>query len=641
MTANQLRQKYLDFFSARDHAVISSASLLPENDSSLLFTNSGMSPLVPYLLGETHPSGVCLVNSQKCFRAEDIDDVGDQRHNTFFEMLGNWSLGDYFKEEQLNWWFEFIVEKLGLDPSRLYQTIYAGDGKDIVADKESTEIMIEIFRKYGLSAEVGPATLGKGEDGPGQELDFGRQRIFPYRDKNWWKRGDAIGELGGPDSETFYDTGREHDLSFGPHCHPNCDCGRFIEIGNSVFMQYQKTAESWAELANKNVDFGGGLERILMVLEDKQSIFSTDLFTRIIAKIEELSSFKYSLGDDRRRAFEVIADHIKAATFIIGDRKGVTPSNSDQGYIVRRLIRRALRYGRQLGIENGPWTKQIAEVVISDYASVYPELLDNKALILDSLDKEEEKFARTLEKGIEMIEKLLIGKKDFLPEPKALFDLYQSYGFPIELSFEEINRLRLASGLAGLSASEKESSLNAFKQELASHQELSRTAAAGKFKGGLADVSEQTTALHTTAHLLLAALRRVLGDHVVQKGSNITPERLRLDFSHPQKMSAEELSTVEDLVNKAIDANYDVFCQEMSLKEAKEKGAMGVFESKYGEKVNVYGVGRLKDGQLEDVFSYEICGGPHVKRTGDLGRFRIKKEESSSSGIRRIKAVLE
>lgn len=612
ITANELRQKYLDFFRSKNHAIIASASLIPENDSTLLFTNSGMFPLVPYLLGETHPAGVRLVDSQKSFRTEDIDEVGDSRHNTFFEMLGNWSFGDYFKKEQLNWWYEFLVEELKMDPSRLYQSVYAGsEDARISKDEESIAILKEIFNKYSVSSEEGPTTTGKGELGSGEACDFTKQRIFAYRDKNWWKRGDAVGELGGPDSETFYDTGKEHDSKFGAHCHPNCDCGRFIEIGNSVFMQYQKTTDGWSELKNKNVDFGGGLERILMIISGENSIFKTDLFTRIISKIEELSGKKYT---DDLKSFEVIADHLKSATFIIGDDKGVAPSNTDQGYIVRRLLRRAIRFGRSLGITKEMWTKEVAQVVIADYQSVYPELSRNQKFIEDNFDKEEEKFNRTLENGLKEFNKIT-GDIDGV----SAFNLYQSYGFPVEITEELAREKGFKVDLTG------------FKAELTKHQELSRTASAGKFKGGLADSSEATTRLHTAAHLLLAALRIVLGDHVTQKGSNITAERLRFDFSHPEKMTPEQIAEVEKLVNEAINAKMDVSCEEMTLGQAREVGAMGVFDSKYEERVKVYTAGD---------FSKEICGGPHVKNTGELGNFKISKEESSSAGVRRIKAVL-
>jgi alanyl-tRNA synthetase len=625
MTSSELRQKYLDFFAARGHAVISSASLIPENDSTLLFTNSGMFPLVPYLLGEMHPAGIRLTDSQKCFRTEDIDEVGDKRHNTFFEMLGNWSLGDYFKTEQLNWWFEFLVKELKLDPSRIYQSVYAGNEDGTISkDDEAINILKGIFSKYGVSSEEGPITLDKGDLGSGQKCDFLKQRIFAYRDKNWWKRGDAIGELGGPDSETFYDTGKEHNEAYGKYCHPNCDCGKFLEIGNSVFMQYQKTADGWKEIKNKNVDFGGGLERILMVCAGEDSIFKTDLFARIIARIENLSGKKYS---DDIKSFEVVADHIKSATFIVGDDKGVAPSNTDQGYIVRRLLRRAIRYGRKIGITQEKWLKEVAEIVINDYSVAYPELARNQKFIAENFDKEEEKFNRTLEKGLLEFNKL--ANKNI--SGVEAFNLYQSYGFPLEMT-EEL-------------AAEKGTTVDkdGFMAEFNKHQELSRTASAGKFKGGLADSSEETTKLHTAAHLLLAALRTVLGDHVYQKGSNITPERLRLDFAHSEKMTLEQVKQVEDLVNGAINKKYPVVCEELSLEEAKKCGAMGVFNSKYGERVKVYTVAYLnEDGspKIAEAFSQEICGGPHVENTGILGHFKIQKEEASSAGVRRIKATL-
>lgn len=626
ITANTLRQKYLDFFIKKNHALIASASLLPENDASLLFVNSGMFPLVPYLLGEKHPAGIRLVNSQKCLRAEDIDEVGDSRHNTFFEMLGNWSLGDYFKEEQLTWWFEFMFAELKMDPAKIYQTVYAGDeeGK-INKDKESIEILKKLFAQYGVANEEGPDTLGKGDLGSGQELDFSKQRIFAYRDKNWWQRGEAVGELGGPDSETFYDTGKEHNLAFGPYCHPNCDCGRFLEIGNSVFMQYQKTSEGWQELNNKNVDFGGGLERILMILSEQDSIFKTDLFHTAVAKIEELSGKKY---EDNRRAFEVVADHLKAATFIVGDEKGVGPANSDQGYIVRRLLRRAIRYGRQIGIEKNNWLKEIAQIFITDYQSAYPELDKNKEFVFSEFDKEEEKFNKTLEKGILEFEKISHQNID----AHAAFNLYQSYGFPLEMTEELAKEKGIKVDKAG------------FYEELKKHQELSRTASAGKFKGGLADHSEETTRLHTAAHLLLAALRKVLGDHVVQRGSNITAERLRFDFSHPEKVTPAQIKEIEALVNEAITKELDVAWEEMSVTEAKETGATGVFDSKYGDMVKVYTAGKSNGKSTkdwDDIFSREICGGPHVTTLKDLGHFKVSKEEASSAGVRRMKAVLE
>ncbi len=625
MTSYELRQKYLDFFKERGHTVISSASLIPENDPSLLFVNSGMFPLVPYLLGEKHPAGIRLTDSQKCFRAEDIDEVGDSRHNTFFEMLGNWSLGDYFKEEQLKWWYQFLVEELKIDANRLYQTVYIGseDGK-IEKDIESIKTIKEIYKAYNISCEEGPETFGTGELGSGRACDFSKERIFAYRDKNWWQRGDTVGELGGPDSETFFDTGREHDPAFGPHCHPNCDCGRFLEIGNSVFMQYIKTVSGWEEMANKNVDFGGGLERILQIVNKNKGIFETDLFVDIINKIEELSGKKYQ---DNIKAFEVIADHIKSATFIVGDDAGLSPSNTDQGYVIRRLLRRAIRYGLQLGITKEFWTKELARIVISIYSNHYPELARNKVFIEGTLDDEETKFSKTLENGLKEFNKITGNING-----QVAFNLYQSFGFPIEIT-EELAKEK------GFKVDSQ-----AFVSELKKHQELSRTASAGKFKGGLADSSEETVKLHTAAHLLLASLRKVLGDHVEQKGSNITAERLRFDFSHPEKVTKEQLTEIENLVNETIKKNYNIVCEEMSLEEARRIGAMGVFDSKYLELVKVYSVCYLTESGAKDqgnIFSQEICGGPHVLNTSVLGSFKITKEEASSAGVRRIKAVLE
>lgn len=615
MNSSEIRQKYIDFYKAREHVFIPSASLLPENDSSLLFVNSGMFPLVPYLLGQRHPAGVRLVNSQKSFRTEDIEEVGDNRHNTFFEMLGNWSLGDYWKSEQLHWWYEFLIEKLEFDPTKLYQSIYVGsaDGQ-IIKDTESIEILLQIFAKYNIDADEAPDMVAGKE--PGEELHIGenKYRIFAYRDKNWWQRGDAVGELGGPDSETFYDTGKTHDLKYGKFCHPNCDCGRFIEIGNSVFMQYQKTENGWKELENKNVDFGGGLERLTMAKQNNG--FRTDLFAEAIQKIEELSGKKY---ESDNRPFEIIADHLKAATFIMGDEKGIGPSNTDQGYIARRLIRRAIRFGRQLGITENQWTDKIADIYIKNYQAVYGELEKNKTFIIDQLTKEEVKFRETLERGEKEFEKFsgnISGQQ--------AFDLYQTYGFPIEMTIELANE-------KGVSVDEQ-----SFQEELGKHQELSRTASAGKFKGGLADHSTEVTRLHTATHLLLAALRKVLGDHVYQKGSNITGERLRFDFPHSEKMTSEQISEVEKIVNQAIESKLPVHFEEMSLDKAREIGASGVFDSKYEELVKVYFV-----GNPDNYYSKEICGGPHVENTGELGHFKIQKEESSSAGVRRIKAVLE
>ncbi|OGF31649.1 hypothetical protein A2533_02785 [Candidatus Falkowbacteria bacterium RIFOXYD2_FULL_35_9] len=624
LSSKDIRNTYLNFFNSKEHTIISSASLIPQNDSTLLFTNSGMSPLVPYLLGEKHPGGSRLTNCQKSFRTEDIEDVGDNRHTTFFEMLGNWSLGDYFKNDQLNWWYELLIDKFKLDSKKLYQSVYVGDDS-IEKDNDSIRIISNVFSKYGIIADEGPETTGKGDLGPGFEIDFNKYRIFAYRDKNWWQRGDAIGELGGPDSETFYDTGKKHNPKFGRHCHVNCDCGRFLEIGNSVFMQYQKTKKGWVPLANKNVDFGGGLERITMILQNKDNIFETDLFINVLKKIESLSGKKYR---DNMSPFEIIADHLKAATFIMGDDKGITPSNVDQGYVVRRLIRRALRYGMQIGIAKESWTYDIAETIISDYSEIYPELDRNKNFILNSLNDEENKFIKTLEKGLIEVEKIynnIINKgAEFTITGEQAFNIYQTYGFPIEMIHEEIKKRN------GKIINEED-----FQKFFKKHQDTSRTAAAGKFKGGLADHSIKTTALHTAAHLLLAALRKLLGDQVTQKGSNINAERLRYDFSYPSKLTPSELEQIENLVNDAIKKNLSISQEELTVNEAKKRNAIGVFDSKYGEKVKVYKI--AKDS---DVFSYEICGGPHLDYTGKMGKFKITKEESSSAGVRRIKAIL-
>ncbi len=613
MDSKEIREKFLTFYKERGHAVIPSASLIPEDDPSLLFVNSGMFPLVPYLLGESHPEGVRLVNFQRSFRTDDIEEIGDRRHTTFFEMLGNWSLGDYFKEDQLNWWFEFLIDEIGLDPKRIYQTVYGG-GDTVGKDEESIAIVKEIYSKYGIEAEEGPETKGDGDLGPGVELDFDRQRIFAYGDKNWWQRGDAVGELGGPDSETFYDTGKEHDPVFGKFCHPNCDCGRFVEIGNSVFMQYRKTEDGWTELKNRNVDFGGGLERLIMVKNGHGSVFEADLFRPIISKIEDLSGKRY---DEDIRSFEIVADHIKAATFIMGDARGVAPSNKQQGYFVRRLIRRAVRYGRQIGITSDLWMNDLAREVMAIYGETYPELEKNSEFVFSELEKEEVKFNATLDKGLREFKKL--EGRDSISGTDA-FNLYQTYGFPIEM-------IREMADESGQSVDEE-----GFRAEFDKHKELSQTASAGVFKGGLADAGEKTAKLHTATHLLLAALREVLGEKVVQRGSNITSERLRFDFSHPEKMTDEEIDEVENLVNANIEADIEVRKEEMSIDDALASGALASFGERYPDKVKVYSINGV---------SREICRGPHIDRTSRIGRFKIVKEESVGSGVRRIKAIAE
>lgn len=603
-TSKEIRQKYLDFFAARGHKIIPSASLLPENDSSTLFINSGMQPLLPYFLGAAHPEGQRLVDVQKCFRTGDIEEVGDGRHDTCFEMLGNWSLGDYFKSEQLTWLFEFLTKELGIDPARLFVTTFAGDPKyNLPKDTEAVTLWKNIFEQAGINPD------GK---------------IFSYgSEKNWWSRAGVpgnmpLGEPGGPDSEIFYDLGADLQLHENSKfkdqpCHVNCDCGRYVEIGNSVFLTYKKTAEGFIPLAQKNIDFGGGLERITIAAQGKNSVFETDLFSFILDKIAQLSGKNYAA---EKLAFEVIADHLKAATFIMGDDRGICPSNVDQGYIVRRLLRRAMRYGRKIGLLDVSWLPEIAQLIIQKYGEIYPELARNAEFVRQHITQEAEKFQRTLEGGLREFYKL--AGQNIITGTEA-FTLFQSYGFPLEMTQEL--------------AAEKNIKVDAegFKAEFAKHKELSRTATCGKFKGGLADASEATTKLHTAAHLLLAALRKLLGAGIIQKGANITAERLRFDFSYPEKLTETQKKQIEDLVNAQIQKDLAVDCQEMSLADAQASGAMGIFNDKYGAKVKVYTICN---------FSKEICGGPHVTHTGALGKFKIVKEESVSAGVRRIKATL-
>jgi alanyl-tRNA synthetase len=619
MTANELRAKYLEFFRGKGHVTIPSAPLIPENDPTALFTGSGMQPMIPYLMGEKHPLGTRIADSQKSFRAGDIEDVGDNRHTTFFEMLGNWSLGDYFKKEQLPWMFEFLTKEIGLNPKNLYVTVFRGSKElNIPRDDESVAIWQELFEGAGVDAKA---------------VDFSERdgmqngRIFYYaEEKNWWSRAGVpgnmpIGEPGGPDSEMFWDFGEElHIHENSPFkdepCHVNCDCGRFLEIGNNVFMEYIKTENGFEFLKQKNVDFGGGLERQIAAKNGNPDIFLTDMFSEAIAAMEELSGEKYAGNEE---SFRVILDHLRGATFLIGD--GAIPSNKDQGYFTRRLIRRAVRFAHRLGVKNN-FCAKVSAAYMEYFKEQYPDLMDKKSKIFEELEKEEDKFRKTLENGIKEFEKISATGK---VTGKDAFNLYQTYGFPLELIHEELSNNKVDYDKSKFEIQ--------FKQELEKHQNLSRTASEGKFKGGLADHGEQTTMLHTVAHLMLSGLRRVLGDHVHQKGSNITEERIRFDFSHGEKMTDEEKKAVEEFVNEAISAKVLVEIKEMTLFEAKEFGAEGAFENKYGEKVKVYSV---------EGYSKEICGGPHVANTGDIkGTFKIKKEESSSAGVRRIKAVVE
>ena len=617
MTVHEIRQKYLDFFASKGHAIIPSASLLPENDPSTLFTGSGMQPMVPYLLGQTHPLGDKIADAQKCFRSQDIDEVGDNRHTTFFEMLGNWSLGSYFKEKQIPWMFEFLTREIGLDPSRLHVTVFRGnDALGVPRDDEAVSLWKEAFASVGIDAA----------DVDFSERDgMGAGRIFYYGEKkNWWSRSGIpermpVGEPGGPDTEMFYDFGIERGLHEASEfkaepCHVNCDCGRFVEIGNNVFMEYVKTDAGFEKLKQRNVDFGGGLERMAAASQGDPDVFLTDSFTAVMKQLEILSGKTY---ESSLRSFRVVADHLRAATFIIGDPRGVVPSNVGQGYIVRRLLRRAIREGRRLGITTS-FTPAIAGAVIDAFGDFYTDLATNREKIIAEIAKEEEKFTRTLEKGLKEFEKMI---SQGAVTGEQAFILFSSYGFPLELT-EELIKERGGS-----------LDIEAFQAEFKKHQELSRTASAGAFKGGLADHSVETTRLHTATHLLHKALKKVLGDHVQQKGSNITTERLRFDFSHPEKMTPEQITEVENIVNTVIQQDLPVRMEEMTVEEAKKQGAIGLFEAKYGDRIKVYTV-----GNEQGTFSSEICGGPHVAHTGELGSFKIQKEEAVSAGVRRIKA---
>lgn len=616
MNSIELRKKFVEFYISKKHKEIGAASLLAENDPTLLFVNSGMFPLVPYLLGEIHPAGNRLVNYQRSFRTDDIEEVGDRRHTTFFEMLGNWSLGDYFKKEQLSWWYEFLIEVLTLNPTRIYQSVFAGDNIAI-RDDETINILLKIFDKYGVNADIGPTTIGDGCKGPGVNIDFNRYKIFPYVDKNWWKRGDSMGELGGPDSETFYDTGLTHNPKYGKFCHVNCDCGRFIEIGNSVFMQYKKTQDGWDDLSQKNVDFGGGLERLVMVCNGLSNIFKTDLFDDYIKHLEKKANRKYEELPD---SFEIIADHVRATTFLIAD--GCLPSNKDQGYFVRRLIRRSLIHSKKLNIDFNVFS-ELVELVIKKMTPIYPNLSKCRKKIIQNISNETDKFSRAIKNGIKYFEKFTPENGNF--SDNDIFNLVTTYGLPLDLVKELAQEKGFTLDEAG------------FHHVFEEHQALSRAGSEQKFKGGLADHSEQATKLHTVTHLLHQALRMVSGTHVQQKGSNITTERLRFDFSHPEKMTSEQLQKVEEAVNEQIKKKLPVHVEELTVDEAKKGGALGFFENKYGEKVKVYTIGE----STTNYFSKEICGGPHVQNTKELHCFKILKEEASSAGVRRIKAILE
>lgn len=592
LTSESLRQLYLDFFASKGHKIIPSASLIPENDPSVLFTTAGMHPLVPYLLGEKHPEGTRLTDVQKCVRTGDIEEVGDASHLTFFEMLGNWSLGDYFKESAIPWSYEFLTGKdyLDIPVSELAVTVFAGDD-DAPRDETSAKLW--------------------------EECGIPKEKIFYLPKKNnWWIAG-TTGPCG-PDTEMFIDRG------FAPchdGCDPSCDCGKYLEIWNNVFMEFYKDENGhYSKLKQKNVDTGMGLERVLCISNGYETVYETDPFTGAKAKIEELTGKKYGESPEITKAFRIILDHVRTATFLIGDQKGIVPSNVDQGYVLRRLIRRAVRFGRTLGLPEGSLAK-IAATYVEKYKNAYEEIKQNEQKIYDELNKEEEKFSRTLSDGLREFNKVVSHLQGNLFPGKTAFRLYDTFGFPLEITEELAKEQGFTVDKEGYKEAEKV------------HIEKSKIGSDQKFKGGLAEQNETTARLHTATHLLNAALKSVLGDDGInQRGSNITVERLRFDFNFPRKLTAEELQRVEDRVNEAIAANVPVTLEEMTVEEAKDQGAVGIFTSKYGEKVKVYTMGK---------YSKEICGGPHAKTTGELHHFKIVKEEASSAGVRRIKAILD
>lgn len=599
MTVNELRSKYIEFFKSKGHVEISGKSLIPNNDPTVLFTTAGMQPLVPYLLGEPHPSGTRLTDYQKCVRTGDIDSVGDPAHLTFFEMLGNWSLGAYFKQESIAYSYEFLTDPkyLGIPSEKLSVTVFEGEnanGTEIPRDDEAASRW--------------------------EEMGIPRERIyFMPREDNWWGPAGQTGPCG-PDTEIFYDTGKP---KCGPDCKPGCHCGKFVEIWNNVFMQYNKDAEGhYTPLARKCVDTGMGAERTVAMLNGQATVYDTDVFVPIINKIEELSGKKYGTDEKIDRSFRVIADHVRTATFILGDPQAVTPSNVGAGYILRRIIRRAVRDGRKLGLD-GTFLTAPAAVVVEEYKNAYPELEEHKDFIFKEIENEEKKFLNTLKKGEAEFEKLLpnIQKNPQKIIPgRVAFRLYDTFGFPIELTQEMAEENGMKVDVEGFKEAEKK------------HQELSRDTSGQQFKGGLIDHSEITTKYHTATHLLQQALVNVLGPQVAQKGSNITSERMRFDFSFERAMTKEEIKKVEDIVNEQIAKDLPVTMEVMDLEAAKKSGARALFGEKYDKQVSVYTIGD---------FSKEVCGGPHVQHTGLIGHFHIVKEQSSSAGVRRIRAVID
>ncbi len=589
VTASELREKYLNFFASKDHKIIPSASIVPENDPTVLFTTAGMHPLVPYLLGENHPSGKRLTDVQKCIRTSDIDEVGDASHLTFFEMLGNWSLGDYFKKEAITYSYEFLTSEkyLNIPKDRLYFTVFAGD-EDFPRDNES----YEIWRSLGVEED---------------------HLFFLPKENNFWILGSGIGPCG-PDSEMFYDTGKE---KCSPKCNPACDCGKYLEIWNDVFMEYYKDEEgNLTKLKQQNVDTGMGLERTITVLNGLPSVYDSDIFSGIKSKLEELSQLKY---EDNLQSFRIIMDHIRTSTFILADDHGITPSNIGAGYVLRRLLRRTIRHLRKLNI-NDYVLNDLASIYIDEYADVYPELAKNKEAVFRELEKEYNKFSHTLKDGERLFYKTIRHMEGNTLSGKDAFKLFDTFGFPIEMTEELAKENNLSVDI------------DEFNKCFKEHQEKSRTIDAGSFKGGLADHSIESTKYHTLAHLLLATLQEIYGKDVMQKGCNITTERIRFDFNCDHKLTDEEKKRVEVRVNEMIQTNTPVTFEEIPYEQAKAEGAHGTFDDKYGSIVKVYTIGNL---------SKEICGGPHVENTGVLGHFKIIKEESSSAGVRRIKGILE
>jgi alanyl-tRNA synthetase len=626
MQASEIRSRYLQFFQNQGHVIVPSALLVPENDPTTLFTGSGMQPIVPYLLGAPHPEGSRIADSQKCFRAQDIEEVGDNRHTTFFEMLGNWSFGDYFKQEQIRFMWEFLTTELGLDPRRIHLTCFRGnDELGIPKDTESALLWQELFRAKGLEVAIG-------EDSEKDGIKDGEQIFYYDEKKNWWSRAGVpsnmpTGEPGGPDTEMFWDFGTErgfHESSAWKDlpCHVNCDCGRFMEIGNNVFMEYKRTEIGFEKLTQQNVDFGGGLERFMAATQDEPDMFLCDIFDGIRSHLEQLSGKTYSSDNEYTYAFRVVMDHMRASVFLIAD--GVLPSNTDQGYVLRRLLRRAIRYADTIGIESGKLASCVTPLSLT-YAQVYSALTSQSEELATVIGAEETKFRQTLTRGIRELDKRLGSGK---LSGQDAFDLFTTYGFPLEMTQE----IAIEHGVTVDEIS--------YRDEFQKHKELSRTASAGKFKGGLADNSAKVTAFHTATHLMLAALRKELGEDVHQAGSNITEERTRFDFTYGEKVSREILDRIELYVNTAIADGASVTTVVMKKNQAREQGVEGSFWEKYPDNVTVYQV----VGDDGTIYSQELCGGPHVTHTsqiGSFGRFRITKEEASSAGVRRIKAIFE